>query len=135
MASNFKNILIGLGILLLISALTLFFVYDPSEVSLFPPCPFLYLTGFYCPGCGSQRAIHDLLHGDLVGGLDHNLMIGLLLLVLGYQMIHWVLTRYSNRPIKNILHHPYATNTILALVIAFWVLRNISISPFNVLAP
>jgi hypothetical protein len=29
------------------------------------PCPFKYLTGIDCPGCGFQRAVIALLRGDL----------------------------------------------------------------------
>jgi hypothetical protein len=29
------------------------------------PCPFKYLTGIDCPGCGFQRAVLALIQGDL----------------------------------------------------------------------
>ena len=29
------------------------------------PCPFKYLTGIDCPGCGFQRSVIALIHGDL----------------------------------------------------------------------
>jgi hypothetical protein len=29
------------------------------------PCPFKYLTGIDCPGCGFQRSLLALLHGDV----------------------------------------------------------------------
>ena len=31
----------------------------------FLPCPFKYLTGVDCPGCGFQRSLLALLQGDL----------------------------------------------------------------------
>jgi hypothetical protein len=31
------------------------------------PCPFKYFTGIDCPGCGFQRSVIALLHGDLHG--------------------------------------------------------------------
>src|SRR5579872_6995396 len=39
--------------------------FDPATSGVFPPCPVRYLTGWYCPGCGSLRALHALLHGNL----------------------------------------------------------------------
>jgi hypothetical protein len=29
------------------------------------PCPFKYLTGIDCPGCGFQRAVITLIQGDI----------------------------------------------------------------------
>ena len=37
---------------------------DPNQPGHYPTCPFLATTGFYCPGCGALRAVHDLLHGE-----------------------------------------------------------------------
>ena len=53
--------LLALGLMLL-SVLVLLYLERPAAGGIFPPCPFLWLTGFYCPGCGSLRAIHELLH-------------------------------------------------------------------------
>src|SRR5690606_32381537 len=32
-------------------------------------CPVHGVTGGFCPGCGSTRAVHELLHGDVAGSL------------------------------------------------------------------
>ena len=52
--------------ILLAAALGLvFFTFNPAASAWFPKCPFLLLTGLRCPGCGSQRAVHSLLHLDI----------------------------------------------------------------------
>lgn len=43
----------------------LYFLFDPGSSPWAPKCAFHALTGWDCPGCGSQRMIHALLHGDL----------------------------------------------------------------------
>ena len=43
--------------------------------SLWPRCPIHALTGIYCPGCGGQRAVSAILHGDFAGALDQNALI------------------------------------------------------------
>ena len=63
-----------IGIVGLLSALCVYFYFDPSD-TFFPRCPFLTVTGFQCPGCGSQRAIHALLHGDVVSAWHYNAML------------------------------------------------------------
>ena len=37
-------------------ALGVLYLFNPSASILYPTCPFLGLTGCYCPGCGSLRA-------------------------------------------------------------------------------
>src|SRR5437762_10353071 len=40
------------------------FFFNPAAPAnqWFPKCPFLLLTGYQCPGCGSTRACYQLLH-------------------------------------------------------------------------
>ena len=45
---------------------------DPDESGHYPTCPFLYLTGYYCPGCGSLRMVHALTHGQVGQGFGRN---------------------------------------------------------------
>ncbi len=45
---------------------------DPNEAGHYPTCPFLYLTGYACPGCGTLRAVHDLATGHPVDALQRN---------------------------------------------------------------
>jgi len=59
----------GLGGL---TVLILLFVLDPATTRIFPPCPWRAMTGWLCPGCGSARAMHALLHGHLGIALEMN---------------------------------------------------------------
>lgn len=56
----------------LAAVLFLFYRFDPSDVPLFPKCIFHLLTGLECPGCGIQRALHHLLHGEFTEALRYN---------------------------------------------------------------
>ncbi len=50
-------------------------MFNPADNGFFPKCPFLALTGLKCPGCGSQRAIHALLHADIGAAFRHNALL------------------------------------------------------------
>ena len=39
---------------------------DPNQPGHYPTDPFLAITGLYCPGCGTLRALHALARGDLL---------------------------------------------------------------------
>lgn len=50
----------------------LYYVYDPGESLFAPKCAFHELTGWDCPGCGSQRMLHALLHGHIAEAWNAN---------------------------------------------------------------
>ncbi len=113
----------------------LYFRFDPINNLLFPKCPLYVSTGLYCPGCGSQRATHALLHFDIIGIFKSNLLFlpAILLIVYHYaiQVINYVLkTHYTS-----ILDKSKAPLVVLIIVLLFWILRNLPYDAFNFLAP
>jgi hypothetical protein len=112
------------GLLTAVTGLLFLYQFDPAETSLFPPCPFHYLTGLYCPGCGSLRATHALLHGRFLEALDFNPLMVLLLpfLVLWGVRPGW-------------LGDTWWGWGLLGLIMMYWVVRNIPVFPFSLLAP
>ncbi|TJY34062.1 DUF2752 domain-containing protein [Pontimicrobium aquaticum] len=115
--------------------LAFYVFWNPSETNMFPKCPVYAVTGIYCPGCGSQRAAHQILNGNLIEGLRHNYLIALLGLVLLYQAFMFIINNVLNKGITNLLHQSKVTMSILVIIILFWVLRNINLFPFTELAP
>lgn len=111
------------GIFLAIVLLCVYFYFDPSD-HFFPRCPFLTMTGLECPGCGSQRAIHALLHGDLVSVWYYNAALFLfipMLIVLGVaELLRSRCPRFYDA--VNSTWVVIATGVIIVL---WWVLRNL----------
>jgi hypothetical protein len=68
-----RMILWGAVLLCALGALV-FFAFDPTKVPIFPQCIFHRVTGLDCPGCGAQRALHQLLHGNVIAALRLNAM-------------------------------------------------------------
>ncbi|WP_084078437.1 DUF2752 domain-containing protein [Demequina sp. NBRC 110057] len=108
-------------------------VADPYRSGFFPACPWLHLTGLWCPGCGGLRAVHELAHGDVAAALALNpfavlIVIPVCLVLLGA----WWRAGWKGRAAPAV--PLWAANVVVALAVAFWVLRNIpALEPF--LAP
>ena len=110
--------------LLLIALVALIIVYyrvSPTTSVFFPKCAFLMLTGLKCPGCGSQRAVHALLHADLASAFAHN---ALLVLSLPYLARLYVYL-YPTSSLRSTLESPLAIRTYFVIAIAFWIARNV----------
>jgi len=108
---------------------------DPAESSLFPPCPFHALTGLHCPGCGSTRALHRLLHGDVGAALGLNALMVLAIPLLAYAGLSRLVESVFGRPLPGVPRPTVSAWAALALLIAFGVLRNLPFEPFTCLAP
>lgn len=121
-----------------ISCFALAFIYaiNPAVHTVFPSCPVNALTGLYCPGCGSLRGIHALMHGELATALRYNWLLSL-----GLIAALWTIVSFVPR-IRRIAHQLpvwiqiYMTpRVLLSVVLVYTILRNLPWHPFNLLAP
>lgn len=131
----FKISIAALSLILLFGVFSLYYFWNPSDFIFFPKCPMYSFTGLYCPGCGSQRGIHQILNGNIIEGFRHNYLLLLMFIVLGYKFALYIFKKIFNTNINNLLHRPITTKLILVFVILFWILRNINLLPFRELAP
>jgi hypothetical protein len=115
-------VLVAGGLLL---ASVLLHVRDPHQSGSWGLCPWLLLTGTYCPGCGGLRAVNDLTRGDVAAAASSNLLFVASLPLLAGWWVRSVLLRWRGpvRPVDGRL--VVAGSVVLGvLALAFWVLRN-----------
>ena len=119
---RYRALLIA-GVLLLIGVGLYWF--GPIRYALVPKCPFRLLTGWSCPGCGLQRAVHALLHGRLWEAYTYNLFF---IFSIPYLLAACCsLLCYPKRwraPLHHFCHHNWVVYPYVALFFAWWVLRN-----------
>ncbi len=128
-----KQVIFLLSLPVIGFGLWLYYKFNPLEHAIFPPCPFHYSTGYHCPGCGTQRAFHALLHGHFLEAIRYNLLLILAFLVLLYKV--YLVFFNKRESSSNLLYKNSTPWIILFLVVGFWILRNIPVEPFVWLAP
>ncbi|MBO9682739.1 MAG: DUF2752 domain-containing protein [Flavisolibacter sp.] len=116
----------------IVALLLIYFFFDARKGG-FPECPFHLLTGWFCPGCGSQRALSSLLHGNVVEAMHNNILMVLFLPLLLYSA--FVHLRYDGARRMKLWYNPFFVKIVLAAVVCFWIFRNIPHRPFSILAP
>ncbi len=112
-------------------------VFDPSaEGSRFPACGFHAATGWWCPGCGLTRATHHLLRGDAAAALSSNVFTPFVLFAVVATWCTWTLGAFG-RDVRNPLTRlpMWAGPCLLAVAVAYGVLRNLPGHPWQALAP
>ena len=114
-----------IGLAVAVMAAAVYFVFDPSETgNLFPRCVFYTLTGFKCAGCGTQRALHALLHGDIATALRYNAFLPVAMLVVGGYLLAEA-RRTAWPRFHMALNNRWAALAIVAAIVAWWLLRNL----------
>jgi hypothetical protein len=97
---------------------------DPNQAGHYPTCPFRYLTGYACPGCGSLRAVHDLATGHPLDALHRNPLTVLVIPVAVVALLGWIRREATGRPI--VWSVPiWLLWTFLGAVLTFWLFRNL----------
>ncbi len=115
---------LAISLLLLVAVAALLYIYNPARTAFFPPCPFHYATGLYCPGCGSLRAMHSLLHLDIAGAFRMN---ALMVISIPFLLI------IARRP--RWIYHKWTPWVCFLVIVLYAVFRNLPQWPFSLFAP
>lgn len=130
---GWRPVLGAVGVLIL--GVVVLRVFDPATSLVYPPCPFHALTGCYCPGCGSTRALGAIARGEMVRAVRSNPLAVMMFPFLACAA--WKCLCLSNRRdfVSRLLSSDTFAWLLFTIVILFWVLRNIPGYPFSLLAP
>ncbi len=111
--------------LILLGGITLFFI-NPEQVSWMPKCYFYVLTGWQCPACGSQRALHHLLHQNFAAAFAYNpfLLVSLPYLF-ALVFLQWFDEENRFQKLRTFCHGSQTIRIYLVLIVLWWILRNI----------
>ncbi|MBQ6310757.1 MAG: DUF2752 domain-containing protein [Bacteroidales bacterium] len=107
-----------------------YYFVNPSESSVAPKCPMKLLTGWQCPSCGGQRALHAFLHGRLAEAVSYNLFF---IIAIPFLLVTAYATLMINRPnpsrltisLYNFATSKYTLMSYIAVYLVWWVVRNL----------
>jgi hypothetical protein len=99
-------------------------VVSPDRPGHYPVCPFLRVTGWWCPACGGLRCAHALTRGDLGTALHDNALVVVAGTVAGALWLRW-----TYRAWRGLSNGPPAPGralrwVMLGALLVFAVLRN-----------
>lgn len=117
---------IGKGWWLAIAGAILLFYYlvDPVQSRFIPQCLFHRFTGLQCVGCGSQRVLHALMHGDFAGAFRAN---ALLVVSIPF-LICLVLLEINRKRYPGLyagVHNKWFIITVGGVMILWMIIRNL----------
>ena len=117
----------------LAAATTALHYRDPHVSGSWGFCPSAAL-GFWCPGCGGLRAVHDLTDADVAAAASSNLLLVVLAPIAVVALVAWLVLRWRGsqaRPPRSVVL--VGGWVLLVATGAFTLLRNTPAAPW--LAP
>lgn len=96
--------------------------FDPEKFRIYPKCPFYMLTGLKCPGCGSQRAIHNLLNLNIQKAFEYNALLVCTIPIIPIFIVAQIYRRKFPRFYNTLFGAPLITG-ILLIIISWWIIR------------
>lgn len=134
-----RGTLVLLGAAGLAVALWVLATVPPTADSLYPKCVFHQTTGLHCPGCGLTRSVHAALNGRFEQAFAYNVLAVVIVPYLAVSAFRSLWSWASGAPSRP-SRLPAGVKRWIPLAIGivvtvFWVLRNIPLYPFTLLAP
>ena len=116
-------------LLAIVVILVIVTVENPHEAGNLPACPFRVLTGWLCPGCGSTRMMHHVMHGEFVLGAKYNPVAFAFVPVLFGAMLHLLFVTVMGRRLHSLSIQGWMFRVMLVLLLGWGFIRNFFDSP------
>jgi hypothetical protein len=99
---------------------------NPIQYWFMPKCPFKLITGLSCPGCGIQRALYALMHGEIKDAIKYNYFLLYSGPYAASFLLVWLMPEsvFRNK-IKSTIENKYVVNFYLISFLLWLVIRNI----------
>lgn len=114
----------GVSSVACLCALAVVYQFPPTEYAFYPRCLIYTTTHWLCPGCGSTRALHALLHLDARSALHYNALFTVLAPVIFGWLVFccYRVMRYDRLPQLTISRE--LTACMVTVVLLFTIARN-----------
>ena len=113
----------AVAVIIITVGLCVYKAFDPS-VHAYPRCLFLALTGWECPGCGSQRALHALMHGQIAAAWGYNSLLLIEIPIFAVYAVSGLAPRRWPRLHRFITSRGFILS-LLTVIILWTILRNL----------
>lgn len=132
-----RGTLVVLSFLGIAAGLVILGVFPPTAASWYPKCMSYQLAGIHCPGCGMTRAVHAALNGRFLEALSQNALAVVVVPYLLFSLVRslWHYLWQTPDPPRTFCWPRWVTFTLVGVLVAFTVARNIRVEPFTLLAP
>jgi hypothetical protein len=96
------------------------YTYPPVTSGFYPQCTFRQVTGLDCPGCGTTRALHALLHGRVGEAFRFNPFVFAVMLAGGFALPAWL----RGEPPRFLYTRWFGWGSFV-VVVGWWIGRNL----------
>jgi len=119
---------------LLLACAAILYFFNPAHFGFYPTCTFYKTTGLLCPGCGTLRAMHQLLHGHIEAAFRFNALFVSALPFAAWACVRAARERAANKPAWAWIRPAWLWLGLVVLVL-FAILRNFPGASHYWLAP
>ncbi len=115
------------AIVLFVFLIIIYSRLNPENSHLFPKCPFKAVTGYECPGCGSQRAVHYLLNLNIHNAILANRLLVFFIPYILFLLLIELLKSKSKLLMRlyNIFFSSKAIWSLFIIIVFWWFIRNL----------
>ena len=123
-AASKKKAVAGAAIVIGVLIALFYFAVNPESSRFMPQCIFHKITGLDCPGCGSQRMIHSLLHGNFREAWAYNpFLLCMIPVILWYAWLDFFPAKAPR--LFRFFHSPVMIAALGTAIILWGIFRNI----------